>query len=72
MSVYKYKTNLKCQGCISRLCTFLREIPEVESWEVDLDSDEKTLTVKSARDVGEEVIKAGEKAGYRIEKLIYP
>ncbi|MCB9230474.1 MAG: hypothetical protein H6581_02350 [Bacteroidia bacterium] len=39
----KFKTNLKCEGCIQKVSDAPDHEPGVESWEVDLKSPDKTL-----------------------------
>lgn len=69
MKELKFKTTLKCGGCEEKVTPGLNAINEIEKWEVDLASDEKTLTVKASKDVADEVIEAVEKVGFEIEKI---
>jgi len=63
-----FKTNIKCGGCVSKVKPGLDAIKEIKSWNVDLASPERLLSVEG--DVDSEVIeKALLAAGYRGEKI---
>lgn len=71
METYKFKTNIKCGNCVAAVTPFLNGISEIEDWEVDTKSPDKTLTIiaednlKSAK-----VITALNKAGYQAETIL--
>ena len=60
----KFKTNLMCEGCKSRITPLLDREEGIESWQVDLEDENKILTVESDDVSGEEVIDILQKAGY--------
>lgn len=66
MNTLKFKTNLKCSGCVTTVAPKLDEIKGIEKWDVDLTSPEKTLSVEG-NVLPEEIEKAFEKAGYKAE-----
>ena len=68
METKKFKTNIKCTGCVATVTPFLNEAVGESQWEVDLTDPSRVLTVKTeaAKDV---VVKALEKAGYKGEQL---
>ncbi len=68
MSELKFKTSLKCDGCVASVTPGLNAIPSVEKWEVDLTSPEKTLIVTGENLKEDEIIAALQKAGYKAEK----
>lgn len=68
MDTNKFKTNIKCSGCVATVTPFLDEAVGERKWEVDLADPAKILTVKTETDK-EVVIRALEKAGYKAEKL---
>lgn len=41
----KFKTNIKCMGCVSTVTPALDEAVGAGNWEVDLQSPQKELTV---------------------------
>jgi copper chaperone len=65
METIKFKTDIKCSGCIAKVTPFLNEIPGVENWEANVTDPAKVLTVTgtaSETEVKEAVAKAGFKA----------
>jgi copper chaperone len=68
LTVQSFKTNIKCGGCISKVKPYLDKIPEIKSWNVDLASPDRILTIDG--DVNSElVVKAIASAGYRADKI---
>ena len=52
MSTYHFKTNLKCDACVNTIKPALDELMhkgDIEHWNVNLQSPEKTLVVKTLR-----------------------
>lgn len=68
MNDKKFKTTLKCSGCVDKVTPYLNEVVGTGNWEVDLNSLVKVLTVHNDTDENK-VIKAMEKAGYRAEVM---
>ncbi len=68
--ILKFKTTLSCNGCKSKLAPFLNEAEGISSWELDLENEDKILTVNSAGITQGEVKKLIEKAGYDAEALV--
>lgn len=64
----KFKTTIKCSGCVDTVTPFLDEAIGEGNWDVDLNSPMKVLTVHSDVDQAK-VTKAMEKAGYRAEEI---
>lgn len=68
METSKFKTTIKCSGCLAKVTPFLNEAIGEDNWEVDINDPSKVLTV-----VGEQedktVVDAVEKAGYKAEKI---
>lgn len=68
METIKFKTNIKCTGCLAQVGPALNETAGENHWNVDLDSSDKTLTVEG--DLKEsEIIAAVKKAGYTAERI---
>ena len=63
MKKQQFKTNINCGNCLSKVTPILNAESRVKSWEVDLNSEDRVLTVESedmsAEDVFKTVIKAG-------------
>lgn len=61
----QFRTNLRCGSCVATLKPHLDSAPGIESWDVDIASPNKTLTV--AGDVPAGAVKeAVAKAGYQV------
>ena len=46
MESIKYKTNIKCAACISKVTPGLNELVGEGNWEVDLTQPDRVLTIK--------------------------
>lgn len=69
MKTLKFKTTIKCSGCLAKVTPFLNDESSIEKWDVNIYTPEKTLTVESNNGDAEKVIKAVEKAGFQIESI---
>ncbi|RYY49916.1 MAG: heavy metal transport/detoxification protein [Chitinophagaceae bacterium] len=68
MEALKFKTNIKCTGCLAKVTPALNETVGEDNWEVDLQDPNKTLTVVA--DASEnEVVAAIKEAGFEAEKV---
>ncbi|MEJ6982386.1 cation transporter [Pedobacter sp. P351] len=68
MEALKFKTNIKCTGCLAKVTPALNETVGEDNWEVDLEDPNKTLTVVA--DASEnEIVAAVKEAGYEAEKV---
>ncbi len=64
----KFKTNIKCTGCVEKVTPVLNELPGVESWNVDLTSPQRTLTVEGGANASE-IKESLKKVGYTAEEV---
>jgi copper chaperone len=70
METLKFKTTIKCSGCVAQATPFLDEAAGKENWQVDVKNPEKILTVSiSDRNNEQKIIKAVEDAGYKAQRL---
>ncbi len=69
METLKFKTNIKCEGCITTVTPFLNQLKGIESWKADVQSPDKILTVQATGVSGSEVVLALKKAGYKAETI---
>lgn len=69
MNTLKFKTNIKCGGCLATVTPFLNHTAGEENWQVDLDNAQKVLTVNSDKTEGE-IISAVKQAGFEAERLV--
>jgi copper chaperone CopZ len=68
METIKFKTTIKCSGCVAKVTPFLNEALGEDNWEVDYNNPSKILTVVGEKDKTK-IIQAVEKAGYKAETL---
>jgi copper chaperone len=69
METVKFKTNIKCSGCIATVTPALNELVGQNNWEVDLQSPDKILTISKDEINKQEIKQAVEKAGYKAEAV---
>ena len=61
----KFRTNLRCGSCVATVTPYLDRVPGLDSWDVDVASSDKTLTVEGNAPT-EAVKDAVSKAGYKV------
>lgn len=70
METLKFKTNIKCGGCIATVTPHLNALPGLDEWAVDTNVPEKILTVSgSTSTLTQEVVETLKKAGYEAELI---
>jgi copper chaperone len=69
METLRFKTSLKCGGCIKAITPGLESLKSIEKWSVDLEQQDKVLEVVSPEDISEQIIESVKKAGYQISRL---
>ena len=69
MSEARFKTTIQCSGCLSKVTLKLNEILEEQSWSVDLESDDRILTVNDDNVSVDAVVSAVKSVGFEIEEL---
>ena len=68
METLKFKTTIKCSGCVNKATPFLNEALGEDNWEVDTNNPSKLLTVIGDHDK-KVVVDALEKAGFKAEEI---
>lgn len=68
METLKFKTNIKCGGCIATVTPFLNADTNIENWQVDLESADRVLTV-TTNESADEVTALVKKAGYIAQEI---
>jgi copper chaperone len=68
MEQIKFRTTIKCAGCVAKATPFLNEAAGESNWEVDVNNPSKVLTVVGDKD-SKKIIEAVEKAGFKAETL---
>lgn len=69
MKTLRFKTSIKCTGCLISVRPQLNAIKGIEGWEVDLNSPESILSVKCTEDLTDKIKAAVEKAGHTLSKI---
>ena len=69
MATLKFKSNIKCMGCVSRVSPSLNKAEGISRWDVDIYDPQKTLTVETDSLNAREVAALVEKAGFKAEAL---
>lgn len=69
MEQLKFKTSIKCTGCLDKVTPQLNNTHGIENWEVDLKNPDKVLTVNAQDASEEDVVKAVKKVGFEIERI---
>lgn len=69
MDTLKFKTNINCSACLNRVTPFLNDEKGIEDWKVDLESDDRVLTVETSQLGTEEIQKTVEKAGFNAQVI---
>lgn len=64
MKELKFKSNIKCMGCVSSVKPLLDKESKIINWEVDLESPDKVLTIKSNELSAEDISELVKRAGY--------
>jgi copper chaperone len=70
MQTMKFKTSLKCEGCVESISEDLNSVKGIISWQVDLDDPDRTLEVITDTASEAEIIETVKRNGYRIEKIV--
>jgi len=68
MKELKFKTNIKCTGCLTKVTPALNEAIGQNNWEVDLEAPNKTLKI-TANASETDVLLAVRGVGFEAEKI---
>ena len=69
MSILKFKTNIKCSGCIATVTPFLNSLNTINNWEVDTLDPDKILTVHGDDVSAPDIVSKLKEAGYTAETI---
>ena len=69
MKRLKFKTNINCTGCLSKVKPVLDAETQIEKWEVDLKSDDRILTIEAENISSGEVSQAVARVGFNAEQI---
>lgn len=65
----RFKTNLNCSNCVSKVQGDLDAATGVQEWNVDTDNSDKILTVKGNGITEAEVVTIIKKKGFKAEAI---
>ncbi len=68
MESIKFKTDIKCMGCVAQVTPHLNETIGQENWELDITNPSKILTVRGESNENK-IKEALQKAGFKAEKI---
>ena len=68
METLKFKTTLKCDGCLSKVTPSLNKIAGEGNWNVDLQNTPKVLTITSTASE-KEIEKVFQDNGFQAERI---
>jgi copper chaperone len=69
METLKFKTNIKCSGCVAKVTPHLNETVGEGNWEVDINDPSKILSIKNDQKSVTNIQEAVSKAGFKAEKI---
>ena len=69
MKTLKFKTNINCGGCLSKVGPLLNGEKTIEKWDVDITTPGKILSVETNEETPDKIIDVVKKAGYKIEQI---
>jgi copper chaperone len=69
METLRFKTSLKCGGCVQAITPGLESLNSINKWTVELDNPDKVLTIEAPEDISEKVMESVIKAGFKISRL---
>jgi len=70
MNTLKFKTNVKCDGCIATVTPHLNKVKGIVSWNVDTTDPLKILTVEAEEISAETIVLVMKNAGYQADLII--
>ena len=70
MEILKFKTNVKCGGCIATVTPHLNQVKGIISWNVDTIDPLKIMTVETEGVSAEEITSVMKTAGYQAELIL--
>jgi len=70
MEIFKFKTNVKCGGCIATVTPHLNQVKGIVSWNVDTNNPDKIMTVETEEISPEEITSVMKTAGYQAELIL--
>jgi copper chaperone len=70
MNTLKFKTSIKCGGCIATVTPYLNQVKGIVSWNVDITDPLKIMTIETEEISAEEITSVMKTAGYQAELIL--
>lgn len=70
MNTFRFKTNVKCGGCVATVTPHLNQVQGIINWNVDTTDPLKILTVETEGISPEEITSVMKTAGYQAELIL--
>ncbi|MFT3740804.1 MAG: hypothetical protein QM786_18800 [Breznakibacter sp.] len=67
---FKFKTSIKCGGCIAKVAPFLNSADSDCRWDVDTANPDRILTVHTQSLSESDIVERVQEAGFVIEPLV--
>ena len=69
MKTLKFKTNIKCGGCVAQVTPHLNNVEGIRQWQVDTANPDKVLTVESEDVEPRRIVEAVQTVGFKAQAL---
>lgn len=69
MEIFKFKTNVKCGGCIATVTPHLNQLEGMIKWSVDTSDPQKILTTETSGISPDKITEALKNAGYTADLI---
>lgn len=69
MKTLKFKSNINCTGCLSKVSPVLNEEKNIHKWDVNLEHDDRILTVETNSLNSDEIKQTVQKAGFIADEI---
>ncbi|MCR9154091.1 MAG: heavy-metal-associated domain-containing protein [Bacteroidetes bacterium] len=69
MKTLKFKSNINCTGCLSKVSPVLNEEKNIQKWDVNLEHDDRILTVETDSLSSDEIKQTVQKAGFNADEI---
>lgn len=69
MKTLKFKSNINCTGCLSKVSPVLNEEKNIHKWDVNLKHDDRILTVETDSLSSDEIKQTVQKAGFIADEI---
>lgn len=65
----KFKSNINCQNCVSKVKNTLDTLVGAEAWNVDTENPSKILSISNSQVAASEIINKLKRIGFAVEEI---